>query len=90
MTIKELIETLSQFEPDTPVVVGGYEGGYNDISLVTPKTMQLNVNDKHYYGAHDCVKGLIIPGKPMRLKWSASAVSIPTVSNQSFFIDEFS
>ncbi len=66
MTIKELIETLSKFDPDTPVVIRGYEDGYNDVSIVRPKTMQLNVNEKHhYYGAHDCVKGLIVPDKPM-------------------------
>jgi hypothetical protein len=65
MTAKELIEILSQFESDTPVVVRGYEGGYNDVSMVTPKTMQLNVNDQYYYGAHDCVKGLVVPEKPM-------------------------
>lgn len=65
MTIQELIETLSQFAPEIPVVVSGYEGGYNDISIVEPKTIQLNVNDKDYYGAHGCVKGLIVPDKPM-------------------------
>lgn len=65
MTIQELIETLSQYDPNTPVVMSGYEGGYNDVSIIDKKTMQLNVNDKHYYGAHDCVKGLIVPDEPM-------------------------
>jgi hypothetical protein len=66
VTIKELIETLSKFDPDTPVVIRGYEGGYNDVSIVQTLTMQLNVNEKHHhYGAHDCVKGLIVPDKPM-------------------------
>ena len=65
MTIQELIKTLSQYDPNTPVVISGYEGGYNDISIIQEKTMQLNVNNKHYYGAHGCVKGLIVPNKPM-------------------------
>lgn len=65
MTIAELINTLSQFDPTTPVVVRGYEGGYNDISIVKPLSIQLNVNDKWYYGAHGCVKGLIVPDKPL-------------------------
>jgi hypothetical protein len=66
MTIKELVETLSKFDSDTPVVIRGYEDGYNDVSIVRLQTMQLNVNERHhYYGAHDCVEGLIVPGKPM-------------------------
>lgn len=65
MNIQELIETLSQYDPNTPVVISGYEGGYNDVSIIEQKTMQLNVNNKYYYGAHDCVKGLIVPNKPM-------------------------
>lgn len=52
MTIAELIETLSQFDPSTPVVVRGYEGGYNDIIEVKDASMQLNVNRVWYYGAH--------------------------------------
>jgi hypothetical protein len=65
MTIQELIKTLSQYDPNTPVVISGYEGGYNDVSIIEQKTMQPNVNNKHYYGAHDCVKGLIVPDKSM-------------------------
>lgn len=65
MTIQELIETLAQFDPQTPVVVSGYEGGYNDISIVKPLNIQLNVNDKHYYGAHHCVKGTLVPNIPL-------------------------
>ena len=52
MSIKELIEALSKFDPDTPVVVRGYEGGYNDITIVKAESIQLNVNKQHYYGAH--------------------------------------
>jgi hypothetical protein len=52
MTIKELIEALSKFDSDTPVVVGGYEGGYNDVTIVKAESIQLNVNKQHYYGAH--------------------------------------
>lgn len=65
MTIEELIQQLSKYDPKTPVVVRGYEGGYNDVSLIQPKTIQLNVNDRFYYGTHDCVKGLVVPNKTM-------------------------
>ena len=53
MTIQELCDRLSQFPPDTPVVVRGYEGGFNDVLNVEAVEMQLNVNAEHwYYGAH--------------------------------------
>ncbi|ASC71715.1 hypothetical protein XM38_026690 [Halomicronema hongdechloris C2206] len=65
MTIQDLIATLSQFDPNTPVVISGYEGGYNDVSVVRPLEIQLNVNNKHYYGAHHCVKGTLVPDVPL-------------------------
>lgn len=65
MTIQELITALSQYDPNTLVVTSGYKGDYNNVSQIQEKTMQLNVNNKDYYGAHDCVKGLIVPDKPM-------------------------
>jgi hypothetical protein len=52
MTIQELVEALSNFPPDTPVVVRGYEGGFNDIRDVVALDIQLNVNTIWYYGAH--------------------------------------
>ena len=52
MNVQELIEALSQFPADTPVVVRGYESGYNDIQDVRPLSIQLNVNQTWYYGAH--------------------------------------
>jgi hypothetical protein len=53
MTIQELCDRLSQFPTDTPVVVRGYEGGFNDVLNVEAVEIQLNVNAEHwYYGAH--------------------------------------
>jgi hypothetical protein len=52
MTIQELCDRLSQFPPDTPVVVKGYEGGFNDVNKIEPLEMQLNVNPIWFYGAH--------------------------------------
>lgn len=34
MTIRDLLSHLAQYPPDTRVVVGGYEGGYNDITIL--------------------------------------------------------
>jgi|GEM_PF-1243216 len=50
MTIQELCDRLSQFPPDTPVVVKGYEGGFNDVSKVEAMEMQLNINTIWFYG----------------------------------------
>ena len=33
MTIQQLTALLSQYPPDTRVVVAGYEGGFNDITI---------------------------------------------------------
>ena len=52
MTVQELIEKLTQFPPNTPVVVRGYESGFNDIHSVTEEDIQLGVNTIWYYGAH--------------------------------------
>ena len=52
MTIQELCDRLSQFPPDTPVVISGYEGGLNDITIIESLEIQLNVNTESFYGAH--------------------------------------
>jgi len=59
MTVQELIEQLSKFPPDTPVVIRGYESGYNDVQEAKSQEMQLNINTIWYgaintiwYGAH--------------------------------------
>ncbi len=51
MTVQELIEQLSKFPPDTPVVIRGYESGYNDVQEAKSQEMQLNINTI-WYGAH--------------------------------------
>jgi hypothetical protein len=58
MTVKELIEVLQTVEDqDTRIMVGGYEGGYNE--LITQanniQDIALNVNAEWYYGAHEKV-----------------------------------
>lgn len=52
MTIQELIETLSNFDPDWLVVIAGYRSGYNDVIKVKPVKIQLNVNPQWYCGAY--------------------------------------
>ena len=35
MNVRELIEALSQVDPETRIVVAGYEAGFNDITQMT-------------------------------------------------------
>lgn len=53
MKVSELIETLSSLDPDSDVVVNGYEGGYCDVASVKPIALLCNVHEEWYYGAHE-------------------------------------
>ena len=53
MTIKELIEKLSELDPELHVFVPGYEGGYHYVTISEPDKFCLNVNSEWYYGPHD-------------------------------------
>ena len=64
MTVRELIKVLTQIEDqETRVMVGGYEGGYNDIvigngidnNIPAIVNVALDVNTEWYYGAHERV-----------------------------------
>jgi len=58
MTVAELIETLREFNPETRVVVDGYEGGYADVAVSETTPILLNVHHEWYYGEHD-IPGLV-------------------------------
>lgn len=53
MKVKELIEKLSQLDPELMVVVAGYEGGVNEVDKSELCDIELNVNDEWYYGKHE-------------------------------------
>jgi hypothetical protein len=53
MNLEELIEQLKKYPPEMQVVVAGYEGGYNDISLIKTCAISINKNKDWYYGQHD-------------------------------------
>ena len=55
MTVAELMERLKAFDPDLPVVVAGYEEGYNDLSSVAPVRMLPEADTRWYCGAHQDV-----------------------------------
>ena len=53
MNVKELIEKLSQYDPETMVIRSGYEGGVEEVSEVAETTILENVNSEWYYGSHE-------------------------------------
>lgn len=53
MKVRELIEELKRHDPEKPVVVDGYEGGCDDVSLVEEIRLNLNVNTEVYFGKHE-------------------------------------
>jgi len=61
MKVKELIETLSQLDPELMVVVAGYEGGVDEMDKyelcdVELCDVELNVNTEWYYGKHEILE----------------------------------
>jgi hypothetical protein len=50
LTIEKLIHELSKHQPQTRVVVQGYEDGFDDISKVVSLVVEKNPNDAWYYG----------------------------------------
>lgn len=68
MTIQQLTSLLSQYPPDTRVVVAGYEGGFNDIAIHKIIGLKLNANKEWYYGQHEEdesseIKALLLAGE---------------------------
>ena len=53
MNVRTLIEHLSKLDPELMVVVSGYEGGVDEVDLLEPVKLKLNVNTKWYYGKHE-------------------------------------
>ena len=59
MTVAELINVLRRYDPDLPVLVDGYEGGYEDLleGLIRVQSVVLDVLKEgheafHYLGKH--------------------------------------
>jgi len=52
MNIKELIEKLKQFDPETLVVVDGYEGGQDDINDIRELTITLHPDTQSWEGKY--------------------------------------
>jgi hypothetical protein len=59
LKVKELIQTLGQFDPEAIVVVDGYEDGLVDSLPPKEVNILLNVHTEEYYGPHE----LALPGE---------------------------
>jgi len=54
LTVKELMEMLATFPDNMPVLLPGYEGGYNDFeNVVGPDTFFEDFYESWYYGKHE-------------------------------------
>ena len=53
MTVKQLIEQLSELDPELRVLTKGYEGGYHDARIEGPFEIALNVYQDWWYGKHE-------------------------------------
>lgn len=51
--VKDLIDLLSNYDPEDIVVVSGYEGGFTETISVYETELYLNVFTEWYYGEHD-------------------------------------
>ena len=58
MKVKDLIEVLSQYDPELPIFVEGYEGGCNDVDLIEEIEVIKDVNTEWYYGKHEKISDL--------------------------------
>jgi hypothetical protein len=53
MKVKELIQQLSQLDPEAVVVVDGYEDGLIEPLPPSEVEVVMNVHPEEYYGPHD-------------------------------------
>ena len=53
MKVSELINLLSDLNPDAEVVISGYEGGWSSANHISRGILTRNVNSAWYYGPHE-------------------------------------
>lgn len=53
MKVKELIKKLQELDPENMVVISGYEGGLNEITMIEEVKIKKDVNSVRYYGKHE-------------------------------------
>ena len=58
MTVKELIEQLSELDPELHVFTNGYEGGFDYAEILNIQDISLNWNCEWNYGPHELTENL--------------------------------
>ena len=58
MTVRELIEQLSELDPELHVFVNGYEGGFHYAKISNLTDISLNWNTEWYYGPHELTENI--------------------------------
>ena len=53
MQVKKLIEQLQQYPPEMPVVIAGYEDGYNDVSIIQECALIVDAHTQGWGGQHE-------------------------------------
>jgi hypothetical protein len=53
MKVSDLINLLSELNPDAEVVIPGYEGGWTSANHISRGILTRNVNSAWYYGSHE-------------------------------------
>lgn len=61
LKVSDLIQILSQYDPDTIICIPGYEGGFSPIHGVKKTELLKDVNDEWYYGPHDYIHSVHDP-----------------------------
>ena len=61
MTIRELTQALREFDPGQMVVVQGYEGGFDEVTLVRGLRLALNAHEEFWYGRHEITASNGVP-----------------------------
>ena len=53
MNVKQLIEKLNTYDPETMVIVSGYEGGVDEAHQAGKVKIKLDAYTEWYYGKHE-------------------------------------
>lgn len=56
MTVQELINILNNCNKSLPIVVQGYEGGFDDVIGIKETRLILDANSEDYLGHHESAK----------------------------------
>jgi len=74
MTVQELIDILKKLDPDAPLVVHGFFGGFDDLEFANPISLAPNVyQHESWRGKHESLKTLQRYEKTTPSRHSASS-----------------